>query len=1458
MRLGAKKRNFSTGLKSLLVICVFYTAPIIPSLRADFIGDMLDSTADSQRRLAIMEARKGNYDEALKHIAAAMAKDGKNPSVICDQTAILYMAGKYNEALEAFKSLPSNWTPPPYMEPIVAICLYKAGRRDDGIKALEKAYSARPDDRNLAETLLSALLEAGQAGQAIELCDALSKRMPDAPWMLPMRARALRLRGVELARNGNYEEADMAFKSALALEPDSQAINYDRMTALSWSGKHREAVGLYEKLPQSPPPPPYVEKAAAKSYLSLENPGKAAEICKSMATHGAADADTLKILVSALISMGSFDEAGKLIQNSGAALDECRPALASAMRLKGVSLAREGKFDEAEKVLIKAIEEGAGPEALCDRMTALSWAGKHREATALAKELPKDFKPPAYLLRELAKSHLSLGEADAASGLAAKALELAPDDTAAVELLFKAQLMKKDFDAAAKTLEGMGAKGEQLKQSLAEAMRDEAVAKARAGSTGAALRLLERAASVAPADPLVKCDMIAVLSWAERHEEAIKEFESLPEGFAPPDYVYPELARSYREASKFDKALKAYTAILEKDDSRTDAAVMSLSILAGSGEAGKAEEFMSERLKRHPKEEARLRRALVEAMKTKAVDLARKGESDKALELIKKALKESGGDRKIAADYLTLLMWAGLYKEAAGFFKGLPPAERLQLPGYALEAAAKSLRESGDYPEAKETSLKALELAPFSKGAELNYLISVIKVGEVEEAVKFVESRERIAGRPNPSLEALLGDAFQDAGKPDDAKAAYEKALSVSPGNPEALAGMGRLALKAGRWNEAKSYAEKALSSDAGNTGALHCLAEALEKLDDFMGAYNCYERIIQLEGGRQAVDAKYGLLADLGASGLAFERMKKDKETPSQAVMERLLGDEAAERINWKDAKSAKAILERNVSDASPYMSTRLRVRSRYDSFLASRQLEEMRKILSDYEALLKEEPAPPFWVQQAAADACLYLRMPERALELYKEVERKREEAGLGKYPDNFDIKMAIYFTLIELERYKEAGKALDELDEAIRPFQIQRGATQANWDKASVEIERAWWLIFQDRLADAEEYLDGLMERASFNTNIRTAQAYLHYYRDWPRRALEDFQIVTATDPKDKAGQIGLAYALNANDKWKEARALASELKDKFPDDLAVQKLNRSLELEEMRKETISFEYSQEQGQSDGFTLSQRLDQPVYPHRNAYVETVWKHIIRGDDDGDNVPKTKEIFRNGAGIDWRVCRDLTIRGGGSIDYQAKHPAGSAGFDYSPDDHWTLSADYTSYSLDAPAWILLDDGYAQEYSTVLKYRYSEDFNAMAGFSQMFASDHNIISTWTARQDKAITTGAYWKTRFALEEELTVNSMTDVDYYSPRYNAFVYAVPNVEHLWYRRYDFSIVDRLYVAPGVQFEKDHGANFAGYVRYEQEWSLNDSTSFVAGVTGSKRNYDGDRSFGLSVYTTLVFHF
>ena len=187
----------------------------------------------------------------------------------------------------------------------------------------------------------------------------------------------------------------------------------------------------------------------------------------------------------------------------------------------------------------------------------------------------------------------------------------------------------------------------------------------------------------------------------------------------------------------------------------------------------------------------------------------------------------------------------------------------------------------------------------------------------------------------------------------------------------------------------------------------------------------------------------------------------------------------------------------------------------------MALRQNEDYAEVIRQYESLRGDVPP---WITVAAADSYLYMQEPETALKLYRSV--------LAAGYDSPNTTMALYYTLIELGRYKEATKVLNDLDEKTPVQIVERGILQDNPLKEEIAVNKGWLLFYQDRFAEAQKYLESLLKRAPEDTNIRTALAHAYLYRGWPRRAIAEFEVIRQVDPKDTAAQIGYTYALDAN--------------------------------------------------------------------------------------------------------------------------------------------------------------------------------------------------------------------------------------------------------------------------------------------------------------------------------------
>ena len=213
------------------------------------------------------------------------------------------------------------------------------------------------------------------------------------------------------------------------------------------------------------------------------------------------------------------------------------------------------------------------------------------------------------------------------------------------------------------------------------------------------------------------------------------------------------------------------------------------------------------------------------------------------------------------------------------------------------------------------------------------------------------------------------------------------------------------------------------------------------------------------------------------------------------------------------------------------------------------------MEKAVKAYENLIKDGIFPPPWVLENVATAYLYIKQPDKALELYNE--------ALKAEPASFSGRMGKFYTLQELRKWKEAWETLDSLDRE-QPEVLGDGKyIRPNWLKLETAIARGWLLAHGERLREAEEFFSNLREKAPANPGIRSGLAHVYLWRGWPRKALREFKIIETLEPENHKALIGKAITLNTLAFKEEAREVAGKLLLNHPKDKHVQQLVRTVE-------------------------------------------------------------------------------------------------------------------------------------------------------------------------------------------------------------------------------------------------------------------------------------------------------
>lgn len=151
-----------------------------------------------------------------------------------------------------------------------------------------------------------------------------------------------------------------------------------------------------------------------------------------------------------------------------------------------------------------------------------------------------------------------------------------------------------------------------------------------------------------------------------------------------------------------------------------------------------------------------------------------------------------------------------------------------------------------DFAKAREAFQAAQKAGYDAAACAAGIARSLLAEGRREEAAAAVE-QAAASGSDSADYWTIRGELLADAGAPaGDVAAAFEKALAIDPGHPQALFAMGVLNDRLGNDDEATACYEKSLQRYPASVGALVNLGLLYEDRDDFAKAQQCYRRVLE------------------------------------------------------------------------------------------------------------------------------------------------------------------------------------------------------------------------------------------------------------------------------------------------------------------------------------------------------------------------------------------------------------------------------------------------------------------------------------------------------------------------------------------------------------------------------------------------------------------------------------
>lgn len=485
------------------------------------------------------------------------------------------------------------------------------------------------------------------------------------------------------------------------------------------------------------------------------------------------------------------------------------------------------------------------------------------------------------------------------------------------------------------------------------------------------------------------------------------------------------------------------------------------------------------------------------------------------------------------------------------------------------------------------------------------------------------------------------------------------------------------------------------------------------------------------------------------------------------------------------------------------------------------------------------------PTYVLAAAADAYLYLEQPEQARALYAQV--------LQATPLDVKARLGLYYSLLEMEDYPAALDAVNALnaDQQVWLHPGNSKGAMRNPSKLDAEVAATLGQSFAGNLEEAQHRFEQMRHLAPQNPDLRHELAGVYAARDWPRRALEAYQLGLTVEPEHRGMQTGLAATQLRLNEFETAETSIVQLAHRYPEVKPVQRLQRSWKYHNLRELRVETSY----GRSSGSAIASRdlnlestlFSSPIRYHYRGFVSAGWN---KGEfPEGDGI-----VHRYGLGVDYRR-RDFEGEAALTLTNAADtNPGLRLGGTWFADDHWAFPGEFELRSRETPTRALRAGIQADSLRLGARYRWSELRQASGNLQAVSFSDGNLRTSISTLLRQRVQTRAHRWHDLGLGLYASTNTSSDAPYYSPSEDAS--AELTLDNTWrpWRRYTRSFRHRLALTAGGYWQNGHGVKPIGAALYEHLWQNDEQFELVYGATLTRRVYDGEGENGSEYYLRL----
>ncbi|TVR62876.1 MAG: poly-beta-1,6 N-acetyl-D-glucosamine export porin PgaA [Gemmatimonadales bacterium] len=778
----------------------------------------------------------------------------------------------------------------------------------------------------------------------------------------------------------------------------------------------------------------------------------------------------------------------------------------------------------------------------------------------------------------------------------------------------------------------------------------------------------------------------------------------------------------------------------------------------------------------------------------RAVRLARDGEFEPALAILRRLVALDPGNAPLRGDLAAVLAWSGQGAAALDLLESLPlPA----LDPMVLESVAGAALDEREYGRAISLYRAALNQEPGRPESEVGLSLALLESGDLPGAM------ERI-----PVLRAAPLDGLADSRLvAGHILAAHEQWLDA--------------AVEYRMAEELRPHWMDAVE------GELRSLREA--------GA----DVLAVRRAAPVSPEIPQEFRHDLTAGWVA----RQVEWTPAPAP---LPGAEARMSRSHKALDQATAHRDRVADEVSGDMAHFPLRRLDFDRLVALRNAGRMDSIRIDGARLEESGIELPPYVVRVLADAALEAGDHDRAIALYR--------ATLAEWPGQQEATLGLFWSLIGAWAFREADEVLEAaLDHQPR----QRWGEELreplpNPDRLGLELARHLGWALGGEPGRAQEGLEHLHFQAPLHLDIRQELAAVYGWRGWPRRAEALHQRTGALDPEHVPSRIArLSLALDLGDR-PTARALADTLVVLAPEAETVERALRRLHVDGLWEFSTRVGGARSTGGAFG-TRDRSLDTRLTsPPLGDHVRAV----VRAQRRDADFPEGRGIHdRVGAGLEVRARpvtlhleanaqrADLERRG---VSVSTRLPLG---------DRWALSAAAHSYAEDVPLRARLQGIRGRNAQGSLERRSHEGRRLVAEFDYLDLSDGNIRRSGYVAAEQQVIRRPRHRWAGLVEAYGSRSRLEAPPYFSPTHLWSATGTLLWDWTLHRFRDRSYAQRVALTGGVVDQAGQRRRPTATFTVEHRWEASDRFDLLAGIHGGLPVYDGVRERRTSVHLGLT---